>query len=555
MRQKSSLCLLILSTFLATSAFGGTWPTTSAGALPVCTASGDQALVFAVPDGVGGALTAWGDSRSGNLDVYAARVTFNADKPWAVNGIGVATTGNQEGLHQAISDDAGGAILCWSVGNQLLLQRIDANGASQWASPAGVTSAYGPSTCGNDDVRQCAMQLVSDLAGGAIAVWHSTGADLFAQRVNADGTVAWATGGVPVCTDPSDQYHLRAASDGFGGVITTWSDYRNGTDDIYAQRVDASGTPAWAADGIPVFAGSGPQSNPVIAADSEGGAIVAWQDYATADDARAQRIDANGQRLWAPGGVHFGHTGRMTMISDGAGGALVSFWPHNISGYFDLQKLASDGSQPWGTYPATPLVQVCNIAGQVSDPQMCSDGTGGAIVTWADTRNASFDVFSQRVTAAGAKAWGANGVAVATNPEPQELPVAVPSVGGGALVAYTSFRTSQGRNISMKQISAAGILGDLPTSAGFDTPDAVQMRTCNPCHGDLAFAFALREARPVAISITDVAGRIRLRMPSAWRGAGWHPESVDTRAWPAGLYIVTIESGATRRSSKAVVLH
>jgi hypothetical protein len=56
---------------------------------------------------------------------------------------------------------------------------------------------------------------------------------------------AWPTDplvNVPFCTAASTQKSPTIVTDGAGGAIVTWSDYRSGSySDIYAQRVRANG--------------------------------------------------------------------------------------------------------------------------------------------------------------------------------------------------------------------------------------------------------------------------------------------------------------------------
>jgi hypothetical protein len=54
--------------------------------------------------------------------------------------------------------------------------------------------------------------------------------------------VQWTTNGVAISTAIGDQHVPQIVSDGTGGDIITWSDYRNGSNfDIYAQNVTANG--------------------------------------------------------------------------------------------------------------------------------------------------------------------------------------------------------------------------------------------------------------------------------------------------------------------------
>ena len=57
---------------------------------------------------------------------------------------------------------------------------------------------------------------------------------------------------VPLCTTSGTQYSPTIISDGAGGAIVTWYDYRSGNYDIYAQRILATGTVQWAANSVPL---------------------------------------------------------------------------------------------------------------------------------------------------------------------------------------------------------------------------------------------------------------------------------------------------------------
>ena len=110
-------------------------------------------------------------------------------------------------------------------------------------------------------------------------------ASLFAAAVlvlalfpDACAFASWQADGNPICTAVGDQYPPTITSDGAGGAIITWYDYRSGTADIYVQRVNASGVVQWTADGIAICTAAGYQTYPTITSDGAGGAIVTWHD-------------------------------------------------------------------------------------------------------------------------------------------------------------------------------------------------------------------------------------------------------------------------------------
>jgi len=97
------------------------------------------------------------------------------------------------------------------------------------------------------------------------------------------------------------QYNQQLASDGSGGTIITWQDYRRGSSaDIYAQRPNAAGVPQWATDGVAICTATMTECRCVSSSDGSGGAIIAWQDYrsGTNYDIYAQRVNSSGVVQW-----------------------------------------------------------------------------------------------------------------------------------------------------------------------------------------------------------------------------------------------------------------
>ncbi|MFN8586709.1 MAG: FlgD immunoglobulin-like domain containing protein [Candidatus Eisenbacteria bacterium] len=108
---------------------------------------------------------------------------------------------------------------------------------------------------------------------------------------------------------------------------------------------------------------------------------------------------------------------------DGAGGLFLAWTDTrlgNFSGDVYLEHLDASGHALWG---GTPIGVVAAAAtGSRNWLQIAPDGTGGAIAVWMDNRNGNSDIFGQRVSAAGAPAWGAGGLAICSNTAYQALP-------------------------------------------------------------------------------------------------------------------------------------
>jgi predicted lipoprotein with Yx(FWY)xxD motif len=367
-------------------------------------------LVYApaiAPDGFGGAVVAWYESRGGGagLDVYAQRVSASGDLLWTTNGVAIcAAAGNQE-YPAIVPDGSGGTIIVWNdhrVSNwEIYAQKVDASGAVQWTTDGVAVCA----AAGN----RLDLVVTSDGAGGAIISWwddRSGNADVYVQRVDASGTVRWSPQGVPLCTAAGDQGPSQIASDGAGGAIVTWGDIRGGSPDVYAQRVSASGTVQWATNGVAICTSTGEQYWPVIVSDDAGGAIIAWDDFRDGDvDVYAQRVNALGSVQWVGNGVLLcsatGDQYYAAIVSDGASGAIVAW--HDLRGGSGTdmyaQRVNGSGKTQW----AVDGIPLCTATGDqsLSSSSMVSDGAGGAIVAWNDHRAGNWDVYAKRLCGEG----------------------------------------------------------------------------------------------------------------------------------------------------------
>jgi hypothetical protein len=428
--------------------------------MALCTATGEQQSPQITSDGAGGAIITWYDYRSGTYDIYAQRVNASGSVQWTANGVALCTaTGNQESP-QITSDGAGGAIITWydyrSGTYDIYAQRVNASGAVQWTTD-GVALC---TVTGN----QQSPQITSDGAGGAIVTWYDfrSGSryDIYAQRVNASGSVQWTANGVALCTATGWQYNPMIVSDGAGGAIVTWQDYRSGNNDIYAQRVNASGAIQWTANGVALCTATGNQESPQITSDGAGGAIVTWSDYRGASpDIYAQRVNASGAIQWTANGVALctatGNQESPQITSDGAGGAIVT-WNDGRSLPYDIyaQRVNASGSVQW----TANGVALCTATGGQYNPMIVSDGAGGAIVTWQYDRSGTYDIYAQRVNASGAIQWTANGVALCTATGNQFDPTIATDGSGGAIVTWRDHRSGSTFDIYAQRVGPDGAM-------------------------------------------------------------------------------------------------
>ncbi len=398
----------------------------------------------AVSDGAGGAIIVWLDYRAvaPGWGMYAQRVDGYGNILWTSGGTPVQTGGVNYGSPEAVSDGAGGAIVIFNEGNgqirDLFAQRIDASGTPLWGTD-GVT------ICDAATVQRN-YRLVPDGAGGAVIAWQDSsagGANIYAQKVDAGGGRQWTANGVAICTNSFEQHEPQIAPDGLGGAFIVWDDHRNGPSDIYATRIDADGTVDWVNNGQIFCSAANAQQNQRIVSDGSGGAIIAWCDYRNSADwvLYAQKI-GDGGAAWTANGVLVCTAVESmydpAMVTDMQNGAIITWSMYNVTSQdIYAQRIGSNGYRVWDGGG----VVVCGYSATQAHPAIVSDGDGGAVIAWEDYRpGTTRDVYAQRILSGGSLDWTGSGVALCGAAQDQ-LRMNLASDGeGGVIAAWEDYR-------------------------------------------------------------------------------------------------------------------
>jgi hypothetical protein len=365
---------------------------------------------------------------------------------------------------------------------------------------------------------------------------------LCASAIPRPAAAAWPEFGRAICNATGSQQHSVITTDGAGGAIVAWQDFRTAPAVIAAQHVLASGEldVAWPHFGRTVMGDpptpGGLQTFPIITSDGAGGAIIVWEDLrsvVTEIDLYAQHILANGtlDPAWLNTGTALttatGQQEVASVISDGAGGAIV-VWRDNRAGQvaFDVYAqhiLATGVVDPLWPSNGFP---VCTAAGEQQSPVIVEDGSGGAVIAWSDGRvTPDLNIFAQRIQITGAIApgWPVNGQALCTAADGQGAPTIVSDGAHGAVVAWGDSRDPAGQHIFAQHVFGSGVVDP-----------------AWPLDGRIISGVATIESRPRAVS--DGAGGAVVN----WQGFTNHTDvlnmyvqhvqangTVDP-AWPAG---------------------
>ena len=109
-------------------------------------------------------------------------------------------------------------------------------------------------------------------------------------------------------------------------------------------------------------------------------------------------------------------------------------------------------------------VPLCTFSYHQQDPQIVSDGSGGAIVTWEDLRfGGDWDIYAQRVDSNGNTLWVTDGVSLCVDSNDQVNPRIAPDGYWGAIVTWRDERGSD-RDIYAQRVGGVAEV-DLPLVA------------------------------------------------------------------------------------------
>jgi len=331
-------------------------------------------------DGSGGAIIVWPTEKG----ACAQRLDSQGSCLWGKKGRQIYSVAAHPISPLVAGDSAGGAIIAWTDEHHssadtpqwgVYVQRLDPQGRVIWTEE-GISVSAGPFDVNQGQVEminESLIELINDGSGGAILLWYNElkindhwETTVHVQRLGPDGEYLWGNRGIQICDTAPDPRWAKLVSDGSGGVIIVWEDNRGQDTRIYSQRISSDGGMLWPNSGIPVASGSGAQLQPQIIDDGMGNFIIAWMESSHPqydigeNNIYVQKIDADGKLLWTEGGI--------------------------------------------------PL---CTASKNQTHPELASDGSGGCIVVWHDTRNRpNRDVYAQRVSSEGKILWEADGVLI-----------------------------------------------------------------------------------------------------------------------------------------------
>jgi len=528
---------------------------------PVSIAGNHQTNPAMTTDGSGGTIIVWQDNRNGKYEIYAQRMNGDGNAVWTLNGLAICVQ-DSNFKPMIVSDGSGGAIIAWqsyrgSATADIYAQRVNSSGNIMW-------SLNGLPVC-VVVFEQDTISMVSDGLGGAILTWqdyrsNNGFADIYAQRINPSGTMIWTANGVNICNQAASQRGPKIISDGSGGAFITWYDNRAGNYDIYSQRVGAAGAVQWTTNGVATCTMSTDQLTPDVCSDGADGVIITWTDYRSSTDFNiyAQRVGPSGAIVWVVDGVvmnnnvAYAQTDPM-IVSDGLGGAIISWTDYRTGTTADIyaQRVNSTGAVQW---TATGVI-ICTASGDQIFSQLTSDGNNGAYITWEDHRNAgNSDIYAQRIASNAALNWAATGYEICTIANDQLRPSLVSNGNLGAIVVWQDYRSGNEFDVYEVGFNTTGIIGIDPSGNNIPEEYSLSQNYPNPFNPVTLINYGIINPGNVKISVYDIQGQNLSVIVNEVQNAGEHSVIWDASSFPSGVYFYRIESGSFTASKKMILV-
>ena len=282
------------------------WAEGSQMGLPIATGPGLVSGVVAVADGMGGLLVVFelepvSGPNAGSHELWAHRIAPFGAPQWGNDGLPIAVAKGSVSDAAVLPDGEGGALVVFreevvegqGAGDfDLMVQRVAPDGTLPWSGDPQAYKVVSATT-----LVEHAPAIVSDGAGGVIVAYQAQWIegpragqlDLFAQRIDASGTGLWNDGApVPLASSDWTEHNPVLVTDGAGGAIAVFSQappssHLSGDQDIYAQRLGPDGSLLWhdGAKSAVLSATTHLERNPSAASDGAGGVVVFFEAVAS----------------------------------------------------------------------------------------------------------------------------------------------------------------------------------------------------------------------------------------------------------------------------------
>lgn len=212
--------------------------------------------------------------------------------------------------------------------------------------------------------------------------------DICLQKLDGNGGVLWDETLFSITDGGTGGIIMTGSS---GGVFVAWEVYLYGDDGQHYDfdhstlaAIDNDGDVRWRQD----FA-----EKDIQMVSGGGGVVMAWEEGASV---YARGVDSGGEVLWE----QTVGSGGYPKLAEGEEGETLVLLTDYDNYSFLVQKLGADGQLLWGEEGV--VVEHIETEFQL-DPQLVSDGSGGAIVAWVEetSHQLAGELWLERISADG----------------------------------------------------------------------------------------------------------------------------------------------------------
>ena len=283
--------------------------------------------------------------------------------------------------------------------------------------------------------EQVTPKIVTTSDGGCYISWFDSRNGnycVYLQRLNSLGESQFPHNGLLISDHPQDTWitDYDLTIDPTGNAIIVFNDLRNGGSsgwDIFAYKISPQGNFEWGPDGIGLsdITTSDFEVAPKVTTTADSNVTVAWFKSGTLDQIALQRLSPSGQKSWGDYGITLTPSANARLSSPdliAAGNDSLILLYKSSTGpgwspttHLYTQKFSPLGNPLWN--PAGVLIYNLGAITAWTEPQIYSDGAGGAFYTWYDAPSLSeFNVWVQHVSAHGDLIFPLNGIQASTDP-------------------------------------------------------------------------------------------------------------------------------------------
>lgn len=268
--------------------------------------------------------------------------------------------------------------------------------------------------------------LYADADGAVLAFTDTRGAgdlNVHVYKISPSGNFDWGANGVTLSSSTDFEADPRITRTTDGNYVFAWP-IMGTVQRVGLQKLSPAGAKLWGANPVEYASGTSEKyTYPRIVASDSGGVIVVHTGATGNFPAQtvkiyAQKFNSNGQPQWGAGGISIQNLGKIaafqkpTVISDGAGGAIVSWYDDrnnlSIQGSY-VQHIRANGTLAFAANGAS--VSTDNTMHQFYPSSAYILSTDEVVVFWnqKDALQNQASIYGQKLSASGDKLWGSTG--------------------------------------------------------------------------------------------------------------------------------------------------